>query len=99
MLHMVSIFIIVHLIKVPSHDNPEPTPRVLPLKPERSEYGYTYFAHCQEFVPCPNFYFPSPFALIIFKSSPYLLTALVLANTVSPVGPQNKTGHLAHSCK
>ena len=46
-------------IKVPSLENPE-LADVLPLKHahvySRSEYSHACFAHCQEFLPCPNFY-------------------------------------------
>ena len=42
-----------------------------------------------------NFYLPGPFTVIFSKSSPYFLTALVLANTVFRVGPRFKINHPA----
>ena len=61
------------------------------IKPwSRSEYSQACFTHCQEFLPCPNFYLPGPFTIIFSKSCPYCLTVLVLANTASHLGHQNK---------
>ena len=51
--------------------------------------------HCQEFLPCPNFYIPGPFTFIFSKSSPYFLTVLVLVSVVSPMGMWNKIGQTA----
>ena len=42
---------------------------------------------------------PGPFTFIFSKSSPYFLTAFVLANAVFCVGLRNKINHLAHSHK
>ena len=70
-------------IKVSSLENPE-LRNVLHLKPVvGSEYSHACFAHCQEFLPCPNFYLPGPFTF--FSESFYFLTVLVLASTVSLV--------------
>ena len=64
----------------------------------RSEYSHACFTHCQEFLPCPNFDLGSQFTFILFqiRSLPF---NCVIANEVSRVGQENKTGHLAHSHK
>ena len=46
-------------IKVPSFGNPELT-NLFPLNPGAC------FAHCQEFIPCPNFYISGPFTFFFF---------------------------------
>ena len=51
-------------VKVPSVENPELT-KGLPCKSwNRSEYSHACFTHCQEFLPCSNFYLPSPFTFL-----------------------------------
>ena len=71
----------------------------LPLKPGvgQNYYSHACFAHCQEFVPCPSFYFPGPFTFIFYNSSHYFLTVSVLANAVSRVFPRNNVGHIGQS--
>ena len=43
---------------------------------KRSEYNHACFSHCQEFLPCPQFYRPGQFIFIFFKPSPYFLNVL-----------------------
>ena len=43
-----------------------------------------------------NFYPSGPFTCIFFQNLTRTFPVLVLANTGSCVGPQNKTGHPAH---
>ena len=70
-------------MKVPSVENPELSD-VLPLKPGVGQNC------CQEFLSCPSFDISGPFTFAFSKSSPYFLTALVVADGVSLVGPRNK---------
>ena len=44
----------------------------------RPKCSHAYFAYCEEFFHCPSFDLPGLFTFILFGSSPYLLTALVL---------------------
>jgi len=87
-------------IKAPPFENSELT-NVLPLKPGVGQNVATraFFTHCQKFLPCPNFYFPGPFDFFCFPFPPYILTASVLANAVSRLGPRNKRGQPVHSHK
>ena len=57
--------------------------------------SHACFAHCQEFRNCRIFDLPGPFTFIVSESSLYFLTALVLANAISRVGPRNEKGHPA----
>ena len=85
--------------KVLSVENSEVTIKLSPFKAwSRSEYNHAMVAHCQEFLPCPNFDLRSQFTFILFqiRSLPF---NCVIANEVSRVGQQNKTCHLAHSHK
>ena len=77
----------------------EVTIKLSPFKAwRRSEYNHAMVTHCQEFLPCPNFDLGSQFTFILFqiRSLPF---NCVIANEVSRVGQENKTGHLAHSHK
>ena len=78
-------------IKAPFRWEPRPD-KWSPLKAwSQSECSHACFAHCQELLPCPNFYLPSP-------KGPF---AFILCNYVSsgwlsfPYGPRNKLGHPA----
>ena len=75
-------------IKAPSVENPELT-ICLSLKPG-TDPNIPMDAHFQECLPCSNFYFSVHSPFFFFKSSPYFLAVLVLANTVSRVGRRNK---------
>ena len=83
--------------KVPSVEKTPEMCKILPFEAwGRSEYSLACFAHCQEFLPCPNFYLPGPFT---FKhppppplpthpppqSSPYFQTELLLAQCLARV--------------
>ena len=53
------------------------------------QYSHACFAHCQEFLPCPEFDPPCPFLHLSFFLSPNPLV-LSINNFNSSVGLQNK---------
>ena len=84
-------------IKVPSVENPEVT-SVFPLKPRE---GQNIARHASPTARSSFLLLISTFPVhspsFFFKSFPYILAVLVLANAVSSVGPWNNTGHPAQS--
>ena len=80
-------------IKVPSDENREL--KGSPFKAwSRSVYSHTCYAYCQGFLPCLFLPFRS-IHLHFFQNLSRVFLVLVVANTGSCVGPQNKIGHPA----
>ena len=79
-------------IKVPSGENTEL--KGPPFKAwSRSAHSHTCYTYCQGFLPCLFLPFQS-IHLYFFRNLSRIFPALVVANTGSCVGLQNKIGHL-----
>ena len=81
-------------IKVPSCENTKL--KRSPFKAwSRAVYSHTCYAYCQNFLPYLFLPFRSIHLHFFQKPLPICFPVLVVANTCSCVGPQNKIGHPA----